>query len=254
MVAVADEAEEYNEANETDKTSDAGCECSVTSKNKTHHAEAKAVTMLLASLAMISVFEVVLSLGLSRVIPGFIGKYWQYLVYITISVAFGAAAVWHVRHYRRAFDCTMGMMVGMTIGMLAGFVFGAIIGATNGMFIGSVYGMFVGMLVGALAIRKCGIMSIMEGLMAGFMGGLMGAMTTVMMISDNLALFMPIGIGGCAVILYGMVHMVAKEIEEKPESRYDVYDTIIFVSVLVMLAFVTTAVMAFGPKSAIVGL
>jgi len=245
VVAVADDIDNDR------KGDDCGCDGK---SSKTHRAEAKALTMLLVSLAIIATLEIVLSLGLSKFIPGFLGRYWQYLLYIVISVVFGGAAVWHIRHYRRAFDCGMGMMIGMTVGMLAGFMFGAIIGATNGMFIGSVYGMFVGMLVGALVIRKCGIMSVMEGLMAGFMGGLMGAMTTVMMLNDNIALFMPIAVSGCAMILYGMVHMITKEIEEKPEIRYDAYDVIIFVSVLVVLAFVTTAIMAFGPKSAIVGL
>jgi hypothetical protein len=252
VVAVADEMNQ-SEAEQSESDVSSGADCRYDKKPGITHAEAKAVTMLIVSFVIIATVEVVLSLVISKIIPGFTGKYWQYLVYITISVAFGGAAIWYVCHYKRAFDCTMGMMVGMTIGMLAGFVFGAIIGATNGMFIGSVYGMAVGMFVGASVVCKCGIMSVMEGLMAGFMGGLMGAMTTVMMISDNLALFMPIVIGGCSVILYGMMHMIVKETEKK-SVQFDAYDTIIFASALVILAFATTALMAFGPKSAIVGL
>lgn len=265
MVAVPDDTVLDNDSRqessrEAEDSSRDSCGCDdkgkkAGKKGTMRSAEEGAAAMFVASLLIIVAVEMLFSFGLFRAVPGFIGKYWQYILYITIAVSAGGAAVWHIRAYRKTFNCSLGMMVGMTIGMLAGFAFGAIIGATNGMFVGSVYGMAVGMFAGAWCTRRCGIMSIMEGLMAGFMGGLMGAMTTVMMIADNLAIAMPILVGGCALILGGMVYMIRKESEGHDiDARFDIYDAVIFMSVLIMLAFATTAIMAYGPKAAIVGL
>src|SRR3989344_3494482 len=55
-------------------------------------------------------------------------------------------------------------------------------------FMGGVFGMIVGSTLGIWTGSCCGIMGTMEGMMAGFMGGWMGAMTSVMLVNDNLKL------------------------------------------------------------------
>src|SRR3989338_235507 len=161
-----------------------------------YHAEVQMLKIGAAALALIALAMAILYLEYFRLTPGFGARYGLYMLYIAISAAVIGIGAWHIKSYRHTFSCSMGMMAGMTIGMMSGFLLGAIIGATNGMFMGSVYGMFTGMFIGAWITRCCGIMSVMEGLMAGLMGGIMGAMTTVMMLNDNLVLFMTLLFGG----------------------------------------------------------
>ncbi|MBI5061512.1 MAG: hypothetical protein HZB67_04330 [Candidatus Aenigmarchaeota archaeon] len=211
--------------------------------------------LLIGALTFIIVASAITALyfGYFRLIPNFAVRYSLYLVYATVSIVVIGIGVWHIRAYRHTFNCSLGMMVGMTIGMMAGFLLGAIIGATNGMFMGSVYGMLLGMFIGGWCARNCGIMSIMEGLMAGLMGGLMGAMTTVMMLNDNIVLFMPLLVGSISVIMAGMSVMIYKESEEHRDTipKNDAYDVIAFVSLLFVLAMLTTFVMIYGHKSAL---
>jgi hypothetical protein len=217
------------------------------------HVERRMLLMGAISAIVILAAMAMLYLGYFRAIPNFMPRYGSYLIYITVSVVAVGMGVWHIKAYRHTFNCSLGMMAGMTIGMIAGFLFGAIIGATNGIFMGSVYGMFLGMFIGAWCTRSCGIMSIMEGLMAGLMGGLMGAMTTVMMLNDNLLLFMPLLVGSIAMITAGMVVMIYKESSEHHDKipKTDMYDGFSFVSLLFILTILTTFVMIYGPKSAL---
>jgi predicted lipid-binding transport protein (Tim44 family) len=96
-------------------------------------------------------------------------------------------------------------------------------------------------------------MSVLEGLMAGLMAGLMGAMTTVMMINDNITLFMPILIGSCLLITGGMSYMIYKESKDDRKSiaSPDGYDMINYIAVMFIVAVAITFIMVLGPKSAI---
>ncbi len=215
--------------------------------------EKQMIKVGLIAFAVIAIAMIILYFGYFKSIPG-IAKYGIYMAYTAISVTVIGIGVWHIKSYRETFNCSMGMMTGMTIGMMTGFLLGAIIGVTNGLFMGSVYGMFLGMFIGAWCTRNCGIMSVMEGLMAGLMGGLMGAMTTVMMLNDNLALFMPILIGSIVMIMIGMSVMIYRECEEHHGKiqKKDRYEMFLYVSMLFALAILTTFIMIYGPKSALV--
>ncbi|MFH0836936.1 MAG: hypothetical protein V1870_02300 [Candidatus Aenigmatarchaeota archaeon] len=220
---------------------------------KMKNAEKKLIIVGIISFALIGFAELLMYYGFFAAITGF-SKYFSYIFYLTISTVFIGAAVWHIKHYRHTFDCSMGMMVGMTIGMMAGYMIGAVIGATNGMFIGSVVGMFTGMIIGAWCTRNCGVMSILEGLMAGLMGGLMGAMTAVMMINENITLFMPLLIGACLLITGGMSYMVYKESREHHDkvAKLDNYDMFIYISAMFIFAIAMTFIIAWGPRSVLV--
>ena len=243
---IANDMEDTESCNQ--KTIGAKTTMKKTSDKKIMHAEKQMIIVGLTAFVVIAVSMLMLYFGYFRLIQNFSAKYGLYLLYTAISVSVIGIGVWHIKSYRHTFNCSMGMMVGMTIGMMTGFLLGAIIGATNGMFMGSVYGMFTGMIIGALCARNCGIMSIMEGLMAGLMGGLMGAMTTVMMLNDNLVLFMPILIGSIVVIMIGMSIMIYKE-SERVVTKFDKYDMFSYVSLLFVLAMLTTFIMVYGPKS-----
>lgn len=172
------------------------------------------------------------------------------LLLLPIGIATNTGALVHVRQLSQHFNCSNGMMAGMIIGMIAGFMSGAIIGATNGMFIGSIIGMGVGMGASAYAVRRMGIMSILEGLMAGLMAGTMGAMLSVMMIADNLIPFLYILFFVCIVILAGMSYFMIKEIGPiHDEERNMELIPMAAIGLLVLVAFVWLAL--FGPKSII---
>lgn len=178
-------------------------------------------------------------------------KTWPILVLIPFGIAVNAGALLHVRHLRHHFNCTNGMMAGMTIGMISGFMSGAVLGATNGMFVGSVGGMAVGMSASAYAVRKSGIMGVLEGLMAGLMAGTMGAMLSVMMLSDNLVAFLYILFGVCTVILAGMSYFVFKEVGPIQDEQKKVdFIPLAMGSVLLLLLFL--ALILWGPKSTFV--
>ncbi len=175
---------------------------------------------------------------------------WPILALIPVGIAINAGALLHVRQLCHHFTCTNGMMTGMIIGMISGFMSGALIGATNGMFVGSLTGMTVGMGASAYAVRKTGIMGILEGLMAGLMAGTMGAMLSVMMMTDNLILFLYILFVACTLILGGMSYFMLKEIGPIHDERKEIaLFPLALISVLVLMVVVT--LVFFGPKSAI---
>ncbi|MCX8197044.1 MAG: hypothetical protein N3G80_01875 [Candidatus Micrarchaeota archaeon] len=170
-----------------------------------------------------------------------------YLLYTIISsVAVSASSFYHYAH-RLSFTCMEGMMAGMTNGMIAGFLFGAITGATNGMFVGSLVGMFVGMAIGLWCGKCCGIMGTLEGLMAGLMAGPMGAMLSVMMLFDNLAIFIPILVFACIIILVAFGYMVRTTAAARTEGK-DVGFLPFFLFALFLTLFVHLIVL-FGPRS-----
>jgi hypothetical protein len=156
----------------------------------------------------------------------------------------------HIIHYRKSMSCMNGMMVGMTMGMISGFLVGAVIGATNGMFIGSVAGMAVGIAGGASLGRCCGIMGAMEGIMAGLMAGIMGAMTSVMMINDNLVAFLYILFVICTFVLGGLSYLMYREAGAAPKPvQMPAFSG--FLARCTALALMIGLIMVFGPKGPI---
>ncbi|OIO20738.1 hypothetical protein AUJ17_05325 [Candidatus Micrarchaeota archaeon CG1_02_47_40] len=184
-------------------------------------------------------------------IPRFLEIYAPLLVLAAAGIPTILFAFFHAQAFRRRASCMGGMMVGMTIGMMAGFLLGALAGATNGMFVGSLVGMGVGMLVGFEAGRCCGVMGAMEGLMGGLMAGTMGAMLSVMMVTDNLILFLYILFACCLAILAGMSYMIRKEHGKMMHEHLQISLGGFFLICLGALLFLC-AIMIFGPKAGIV--
>jgi copper chaperone CopZ len=180
----------------------------------------------------------------------FLITYLPLLVLLVFGVLMIMFSYYHVRCYRKNLTCANGMMVGMTVGMMSGFLAGAIVGATNGMFIGSVVGMALGILPGFLLGRYCGVMGAMEGIMAGIMAGTMGAMLSVMMINDNLILFLYMLFGLCAIMIGGLSYMMHRE--AGPASRDEL--NVKFAEFALMafaLSLLIIEIMAYAPRNGI---
>jgi hypothetical protein len=156
----------------------------------------------------------------------------------------------HMSCYRKSVPCMHGMMIGMTIGMMGGFLTGVLTGATNGMFVGSVVGMLFGIALGLGLGRFSGVMGAMEGVMAGLMSGTMGAMTSVMMLNDNLMAFLYILTGVCAVIFGGLSYMMYREAGSAPNPEYS-GDFKRFFAASVLICTILIAIMIYGPKGTI---
>jgi len=157
----------------------------------------------------------------------------------------------HMNTYKKDMSCMNGMMVGMIVGMISGFMVGAIIGATNGMFIGSLAGMTVGIGLGINLGRCCGIMGALEGAMAGLMAGIMGAMTSVMLLLDNLVLFLYVCFTISLAILAGLSYMMFREsgsTAAKSDLKIQFLD---FLTKSSILTFLLLVIMLFGPKGPI---
>jgi copper chaperone CopZ len=157
---------------------------------------------------------------------------------------------YHMSCYRRSMSCMHGMMIGMTVGMMSGFMTGAIIGATNGIFIGSVVGVTVGIGFGFAVGRFCGVMGAMEGIMAGLMSGTMGAMTTVMMINDNMIAFMYLLMGVCGVSMASLSYMMSREAGPAPNPEYSAGFGRFFLA-SAMMSVLLLVIMLYGPRGAI---
>ncbi len=173
------------------------------------------------------------------------------LLFVAAAAVLTAYSYAHMSAYRKWMSCANGMMVGMTTGMASGYMVGAILGATNGMFIGSVGGMAVGIAIGLALGRFCGIMGAMEGVMAGLMSGTMGAMTTVMMINDNVIAFMYLLVGICAVTIAGLSYMMFREAGPAPAEGYR-GGFAVFAWMSIALSALMLLIMLYGPKSGIV--
>ncbi len=206
----------------------------------------------LVTLALLLLAEVVAYYGFFRGVPGFWKKYGYYNILLAVMTVVNAAAVWHVRAYRKDVPHMAGMMIGMTIGMVSGFTLGALVGATNGMFVGAVYGMAVGIAAGAWCGKCCGVMGVMEGLMAGLMGGTMGPMLSVMMLNDNVRIFLPILLGSVLFIVVGLMYMLYKESSGMADS-FKKLELLPFLAVCFLVTVATMLLIVYGPKSLIVG-
>ncbi|HLC48467.1 MAG TPA: hypothetical protein VJI13_05315 [Candidatus Norongarragalinales archaeon] len=206
--------------------------------------EAKGVEIFVFSFVILAVATI--SMSFVGIITGD-STYYAFLSLISIAVIIAVA--WQVEAYRDSFTHMNGMMIGMTIGMTAGFLAGAIVGATNGMFIGTVYGMLIGMAAGAYLGYCCGIMGVLEGLMGGLMAGTMGAMLSVMMIFDNLKLFLPILLASFVIIMFGLSYMIHKENIGFKAEKPKIWG---FLALALLVHIITLLVIAYGPKSAAV--
>lgn len=179
-----------------------------------------------------------------------LAKLYPFVLYGLAAEVAVLASIAHVNSYKGQATCMNGMMIGMTVGMMGGFLLGGVVGATNGMFVGSLAGMAGGMLTGYFTGKCCGIMGVMEGLMAGLMGGTMGAMLTVMMIADNLMLFMPVFFACCLAILFGLAFMLHQE-QGGRERRVPIsFGSFFMLALIVGIAL--AALILYGPKSAVV--
>lgn len=183
-----------------------------------------------------------------RYIENFMPRYGFFIFFAILSYALLVPTIRQIRAYRNL-NCMSGMMVGMTIGMMAGFLAGFFVGATNGMFYGGVFGMAVGCILGIWMGSCCGVMGFMEGIMAGFMGGWMGAMTSVMLIADNLKIATVIVFAVCSVILVAMNYMIYLETRENERQIKEDHFITIFISFI--LTIVTIWLIVFGPRSAL---
>lgn len=201
--------------------------------------------LLLVSLATYLVFQFIAGGNET------LARQWPILALLPLGTALVGGSLLHVRPLREHFNCTNGMMAGMTIGMMSGFMGGALIGATNGMFVGSVGGMAIGMGMSAYAMRKNGIMSVLEGLMAGLMSGTMGAMLSVMMITDHLIEFLYILFGASILILGGMSYFMLQEVGPIQSEKRTI-GFIPFVGFCLIAMLLVLALIVWGPKSAFV--
>lgn len=192
----------------------------------------------------------ILYLLILKNVTNFIPKYGFYLFLAAISYALILPTVRQVRAYKH-FNCMSGMMIGMTAGMVVGFMSGYFIGATNGMFIGGVFGMIVGSVLGVWTGSCCGVMGFMEGIMAGFMGGLMGAMTSVMLLNDNLKLATIIISIFTAIISISLNYMIFFEMKENERQKKEDHSMTIVITFVLII--VTTWLMVFGPRSTLFG-
>lgn len=185
--------------------------------------------------------------------PNIITTHWPWMLYLVISTAFIAGAIWHFKTYRTTVTCMTGMMIGMTIGMQTGMLIGAVIGVTNGFFWGAMTGMVLGSIVGAWTGKCCGIMGVMEGMMAGIMGGTMGAMITVMMFYDHVHLFMPVYVLLNIAILLGFSYMLFEELVEGKDVHIQTITYARFISISVLGLLVLNAIIFFAPVSIFLG-
>ena len=180
-----------------------------------------------------------------------VAEYIPLLFLAIIGAAVITYSYYHMKCYRKTMSCMNGMMVGMTMGMIPGFMVGALIGATNGMFIGSIVGMGVGMLLGASIGRCCGVMGAMEGIMAGLMAGLMGAMTSIMMLRDNLVFFLYILFGICTFVLTGLSYLMYRESGAAPKIEFK-HHFIDFLATTGLFAILMTLMMLYGPRGLLI--
>ena len=157
----------------------------------------------------------------------------------------------HMGCYKNFMSCTNGMMVGMTMGMISGFMIGALLGATNGMFVGSTVGLVFGVALGGNLGRYSGVMGAMEGIMAGLMAGIMGAMTSVMLIRDNLVVFLYILFAVCTFMLGGLSYMMYREAGAAPKKEFSIKFSDFF-SASAFIILILVGIMFHGPKGILV--
>lgn len=222
----------------------------VLSGKKEFASENKIFTYSIGTLAILIIGTALAYLSGLRDFPNSTVYLPFYFLAIIVSVM-TSFSYFHIWCYKKRMTCSNGMMVGMTVGMISGLLVGLIIGATNGMFYGSLLGIVFGVGLGVKLGKCCGIMGALEGMMAGLMAGIMGAMTAVMLVNDNLILFLYFFFGLSAIILYGLSYMMFKEAGTVKEGEFKTGFLKFFLFSLILFA-VLLSVMLFGPKGIIV--
>jgi hypothetical protein len=176
-------------------------------------------------------------------------KCFWWIMYLDISVATIAGALWYYASYKGYTSCMASMMIGMTIGMQTGMMIGAIFGAVNGYFIGAMIGMILGTITGLITGRSS-IMGVLQGLMSGLMGGTMGAMITMMMYTDHVLWFMPFYMMINIAILIGFVYMYHDEVikgnDELIKKEIPLWK---FITLTTLSAIILSAIVIYAPKS-----
>ncbi|MBR9692641.1 hypothetical protein GOV07_01785 [Candidatus Woesearchaeota archaeon] len=223
------------------------------SDKKKYAIERKMVGYVFASLILFIILELAALYYAGMRNPGFFEIRMWWGVYLAISVAFLAGAIWHFKSYRGTVGCMLGMMIGMTIGMQTGMLVGAVLGATNGFFMGAFVGMLLASAVGAWTGNCCGVMGIMEGLMAGLMGGTMGAMITVMMFTNHVHIFMPFFLVLNIIILIGFSYMLFEEMVEGKDVQRVPMSFLPFLGVSLLVLAALTAIIIWAPPSIFMG-
>ncbi len=222
-------------------------------KNKAkYNTEWRMIEISILSFLLMIAIEMILYFLFFSNASEFFQKYWQWMLYLTISIVSTAAGIWHLKAYKAAVPSMTGMMLGMTIGMQSGFMIGAIVGATNGMFVGSLIGTLTGVLLGTYAGNTSGIMGAMQGMMSGLMGGTMGAMLTVMMLADHVTWFMPIFMTINVAIMLSMSYMIYEEIVEDKEVHAAPAEFSTFFAYIFLATIIIGSIMIFGMKSLLV--
>ncbi len=188
-------------------------------KKAQYELEHKLIPYTLSVFLLLTLVQVIAYFLYFRSIPNLLENYGIWFLYLNISIATLATAIWHYLSYKAKTTCMLGMMIGMTLGMQTAMMLGAVIGATNGLFLGAVVGVILGVTVGVLTGKCCGIMGAMQGMMAGLMGGIMGPMTTLMLYSDHLLWFMPLFIVVNIMILWGFSYMMYEEMVENKQVK-----------------------------------
>lgn len=214
--------------------------------------EWKVIFYSFALFCILSLLEIGAYFLFLKNIPYFLEKYVWWFVYLNISVATLATALWHYLAYKAKVTCMLGMMIGMTTGMQTGMMLGAVFGATNGLFLGAVVGLILGVSVGVLTGKCCGIMGILQGMMAGVMGGVMGPMVTLMLFADHILWFMPLYMLVNVFILWGFSYMLFEEMVENKDVKKipHSFSRLLFFSVLTTTVLI--AIMLYGIKSPLV--
>jgi hypothetical protein len=207
----------------------------------------------ITSLVVIILLQVIGYVTFLNQIPNFLTKFGWWVLYLDISIATIAGALWYYASYKGYVSCMASMMIGMTLGMQTGMMLGAVFGAVNGYFIGAMVGMILGTVIGLITGRAF-IMGMVQGAMSGLMGGTMGAMITVMMYTDHVLYFMPFYMFINVAILAGFVYMyhdeVIKDNKEVVKKHIGIF-TLTLVSVIVSVLLF--ALMVYGPKSILFG-
>lgn len=176
--------------------------------------------------------------------------YGLWIFYLDVSVVALVSTLSYLRSYIYAnAGHAVGMLIGMTIGMQVGTMVGGILGATNGFLVGAMVGMGLGAFYGVLTAWCCGSMAVLHGLMGGVMGGPMGAMVVVMMLPDNVLIFMPFFTGINVLILMCFTYIFYREcvVEGRCPTRKR-----LGLPALLLTTVVTTtglaALVLFGPR------
>jgi hypothetical protein len=216
-----------------------------------HELEKKMFLIVLLTFIVSTAVELLLHFVFLRS-SGIMVDYALWFFYLNISLAFLIGSIWHFFAYKTKVNCMTGMMLGMSFGMQTGMMLGAVIGATNGFFIGATVGMILGVAVGVwTGGHSKHTMGVLQGMMSGIMGGTMGAMITVMMLFDNLRLFMPIYIVlNIAIILLTSYMFYEESVEDvdEPVKKHPL-DTTTLVFITVILTVILSAVILFLPKT-----